>query len=109
MAERIATHISRDPAIYGGRPCIDGYRIAVHDVAALLKQGRTPDDIAGSYGLSRGQVYAALAYYFDHQGEIDRELAEDEAEIKRLAQGDTSEVAQRIRRALAERRQQPGG
>jgi uncharacterized protein (DUF433 family) len=104
MAEQVATHISRDPRIHSGRPCIDGYCITVHDVAALLKQGRTPDDIAEGFGLTRGQIYAALAYYFDHQDVIDRELAEDKAEIRRLAQADMSPEAQRVRRALAESR-----
>jgi uncharacterized protein (DUF433 family) len=108
MAEQVATHISRDPAIYGGRPCIDGYRISVHDVAALWKQDHAPDVIATDFGLTRGQVYAALAYYFDHQDEIDRELAEDEADIRRLAKADQSPVAQRVRRALAERRKASG-
>lgn len=109
MAEQIATHISRDPTIYGGRPCIDGHRIAVHDIAARLRQGHTPDQIAATYSLSRGQVYAALAYYFDHQEEIDGELADDEAEIRRLARTDISPAAERIRRALAEQRQRQGG
>jgi uncharacterized protein (DUF433 family) len=109
VAEQVATHISRDPDIYGGKPCIDGHRIAVHDIAAQLKQGCTPDQIAATYTLSRGQVYAALAYYFDHQEERERELSEDEAEIRRLARADTSPATERIRRAIAERRHQQGG
>ena len=104
MTEQLATHIFRDLRIYGGKPCIDGYRIAVHDVAAHLGMGQTPDEIADGYGLTRGQVYAALAYYFDHQGTIDRELLEDAAEIHRRAAEDTSPGAQRVRRALAEHR-----
>lgn len=50
MVEHVATHISRDPAIYGGRPCIDGHRIAVHDVAASLGSEQTPEQIAVEFG-----------------------------------------------------------
>lgn len=103
MAEQVATHISVDPAVYGGRPCIDGHRIAVHDVAAWVKQGQTPEEIARDFQLTRGEVYAALAYYFDHQAEIDRELDEDEREIRTRASADASPPAERVREALKRR------
>jgi uncharacterized protein (DUF433 family) len=109
VAEKIATHISRDPAIYGGRPCIDGYRIAVHDIASQSKQGYTPEEIAESFGLTRRQVHAALAYYYDNEEEVDRELAQDEAEIKRRAASDMSPPMQRLRENIKQRRQRRDG
>ncbi len=78
----IETIIS-DPDIRAGRPVIVGTGIRVSDVAALsVFHGRTPDQIAVNYGLSLGQVYAALAYYHDHQAEIDAEIRDDDDAIQ---------------------------
>src|SRR5438874_13411044 len=101
-------HIVRDPDVYGGKPCIEGHRISVHDIAVWHQQGRTAEDIARDFRLTLGQVYAALSYYYDHQEEIDRELAEEEADIAAHARADNSPPAQRLRAAIAARRgQQP--
>lgn len=35
--------------------------------------------------LSLAQIYAAFAYYHDHQAQIDAEIAEDQAEADRIA------------------------
>lgn len=34
--------------------------------------------------LSLGQIYSALAYYYDHQVEMDREIAEQLREVEQL-------------------------
>ena len=81
----------------GGKPAIAGHRISVLDVAAWHQQGMSANAIAHDFGLTLAQVYAALAYYYDHQDEIDRGLAEEEAEIRVQAETDTSPLAQRIR------------
>jgi uncharacterized protein (DUF433 family) len=74
-------HIVRTPGFYGGRPCIDDYKVSVHDVAALRNHGYSPEQIVAEHypELSLAQVHAALLYYFEHQDEIDREIAEDDA------------------------------
>ena len=90
-------HIVSDPEILGGKPCIEGHRISVHDVAAWHHQGMAPQSIAEDFDLTQAEVYAALAYYYDHQEEIDQELAAEEAEITRLARQDMSPAAQRVR------------
>ena len=36
--------------------------------------GMRPDEIASEFDLSLAEIHAALAYYFDHRGEIDRVL-----------------------------------
>jgi uncharacterized protein (DUF433 family) len=41
--------------------------------------GMSPKDIAAEYGLSLGDVYAALTYYHDHREEIERRIEEGEA------------------------------
>jgi uncharacterized protein (DUF433 family) len=72
------------PDIRAGRPVIIGTGVRVSDVAALsVFHGRTPDQIAVSYGLTLGQVYAALAYYHDHQAVIDAEIQEYDEVIQR--------------------------
>lgn len=102
-------HIVRDPDVYGGKPCISGHRIAVHDVATWHRQGQTPEAMAQEFGLTLAEVYAALAYYYDHQDEIDREIAADDAEIKARGEADTSALAQRLRQAGVERRKSSHG
>jgi hypothetical protein len=50
--------------------------------------------------LRLSEIYSALAYYHDNKEEIDRELAEDEAEWERLRQMPVPPVVERLR-ALA--------
>ncbi len=76
-----SAHIVHTPGLLGGEARIDGHRIRVRDVvAARDRGGMTPEEIAATAypGLTLAQVYAALAYYEDHRGEIDRAF-EDEA------------------------------
>ena len=67
--------ITKNPAVRGGRPCIAGTGLRVTDlVMANLFHGRTPDEIAADYELSLAQVHAALAYYYQHKGELDEDI-----------------------------------
>jgi len=78
--------IAIDSAVRGGRPHIIGTSITVSDVA-IGKVFRMMDAeaIAEWYDIKLPQVYAALAYYYDHKEAVDgsilkrRELA---AEMK---------------------------
>lgn len=103
-------HIVRDPGFYGGKPCIDNHKIAVHDIAVLHNQGYTPDEVVRDHYsvLTLPQVYAALLYYYEHKDEIDQEIAEEAADIKARAAADMSPLAQKIRAALKEREHQLG-
>lgn len=92
-------HIVRDSDVYGGRPCVAGHRISVHDIAVWHQQGETAEEIARSYGLMPAEVHAALVYYYDHQAEVDREIMADQEEIAARAAADTSPLAQRLREA----------
>jgi len=83
----LAPHIAQRPGVRGGRPHVQGKGVAVEHLAACLKLNWTPDEMACEYGLSLAEVYAALAFYFDHQAEIDAWLLDDErlfAEAKRM-------------------------
>jgi uncharacterized protein (DUF433 family) len=72
--------ISTNPAVRSGRPCIAGTTIEVAAVAiAKIVHMQTPDEIAADYHLTLAQVYAALAYYYDHKAEIDEQIAAQNA------------------------------
>jgi uncharacterized protein (DUF433 family) len=76
MAEEvdIGKFIVRTPGTLGGRPRIDGTRLAVDFIAAQVAHGLTPEQIVSEdywpY-ISLAQVYAALSYYHAHREEID--------------------------------------
>jgi hypothetical protein len=42
------------------------------------------DEIAPDYDLSLAEVYADLAYYYDHQADIDKDMQGSEAFIEAL-------------------------
>lgn len=74
-------HVSTDSQVMSGRPCITGTRVRVMDVVGAYKAG-VPDEELQEYFSSRtltlSEIHAALAYYYDHQDEIDAAFAEDE-------------------------------
>ena len=90
-------YIVIDPDIYGGRPTIAGHRIAVIDVAVWMRQGMTPEQIADEFPLTLAEIHAALAYYYDHQADLDAQLAADEASISTYAANDHSPIMERLR------------
>jgi len=71
----IATHITKDPRVCGGKACIDHTRIRVMDVVLLQRQGKKPEDMIDyfSLSLSLAQIHGALTYYYDHPEEIEAE------------------------------------
>ena len=76
------TGISRGTyGICGGRPCIRGHRIRVQDIAIEHEwQALSPEEICHQHpGLTLAEVFAALAYYYDHRDEI---LADIEADSR---------------------------
>ena len=78
-------HIETTPGVCGGKPRIAGRRITVQNVALWHeREGKTVDEIATEYDLSLGDVHAALAYYYDHKGEVDRRVEDGEAAAERI-------------------------
>jgi len=68
-------HITSNRGIAGGVPIIEGTRITVRCIAGYYQMGMSVDEILTSLShLTPAQVHAALAYYFDHKKEIDRDL-----------------------------------
>jgi uncharacterized protein (DUF433 family) len=101
-------HIEITPGIAGGKPRIAGHRITVHDIAVWHERmGMSADEIAVEYNLTLGDVYAALAYYFDHRDVVDRQIAEEDLFAETLRHRSPSPVKQKLL-GLKERRG-PGG
>lgn len=94
----IAEHIERTPGTCGGKPRIAGSRIRVQDIVIWHEhQGQGPHEIvAGHPGLTLADVYAALAYYHDHEDEI-RELIRQEDEIFAELQRQQPSIIDKIR------------
>jgi uncharacterized protein (DUF433 family) len=76
------------PGAFDGKPHVAGHRLTVQQIVICHRRGRqSPEDIIADYpGLTLADVHAALAYYFDHQTEIDADIEADDmrwAEVER--------------------------
>src|SRR5688500_249235 len=70
--------IVSDPNVKGGQPMIAGRNLRVIDlVASHIYRGLSPEELAVNFALDLGQVYAALAYYYQHKAEIDERMREE--------------------------------
>ena len=67
------------PGVCSGRPRITGTRIRVQDIYIWHElQGMSADAIVDAYPhLTLADVYAALAYYYDHREGIHRDMEAD--------------------------------
>lgn len=87
-------HIVKTPGICGGAARLGETRLTVHSIVGQLKSGATIDDLLEGYAhlpLTRAQIHAALAYYYDHQAEIDR-LLEEEAQVFEESRREAAEL-----------------
>jgi uncharacterized protein (DUF433 family) len=90
-------HIEITPGVAGGKPRIAGHRITVQNIAIWHERlGKDVDEIASEYDLTLADVYAALAYYFDHRDEIDQSIEEDAAFVEALRQKTPSKLKQKL-------------
>jgi uncharacterized protein (DUF433 family) len=79
-ADSLDRHIEITPGVAGGKPRIAGHRITVANIALWHERfGKSADEIAAEYDLSLADIYAALAYYFDHREEIEQSIKDGEA------------------------------
>src|SRR5262249_33725048 len=83
-------HVEKVPGRAGGQPVVAGTRISVAFIVRFLQAGTAPAEIVAAYPhLSLAAVYDAISYYYDHQDEIDRFLAEYTPEALAQRQGFT--------------------
>ena len=94
-------HIQCAPGICGGKPCVAGTRIRVQDIMVWHElQGLSADEIVTQFPqLSLADVHAALAYYYDHREEIQREISE----AKELARAMKAAGLSPLQRKLSDR------
>ena len=99
MSTAVTTHIRIDE---NGVAWIDDTRIKVIEVAIdKIAHGSSPEEMHFQYPhLSLAQIHAALAHYYDHQAEIERDINEGDAVMTALRNSAPSKLAKR----LAERR-----
>lgn len=98
MGVAVVKHIEKTPGVCGGRARIAGHRIRVMDVAVLYeKRGLSPEEIAAQFpGITLADVFAALAYYLDHRGEIEEEFRKEEEAVKELLARRPSKVQAKL-------------
>jgi uncharacterized protein (DUF433 family) len=78
-AKVVYPYIVKEEGYCGGKAAIGATRVRVNNLVHLHKLGRTAQEILVEYpDLSLAQIHSALAYYYDHQDEIEAELAQDE-------------------------------
>lgn len=108
MAAIEKIHVVSTPGILGGKPRIDGTRIAVEHIAIAYNSGLSIDEIVESYqGITYADVFAALAYYYDHKEEIDAKIERDEKEFEKLYQENVTQTSQ-LRKKLQQRGKKTG-
>jgi uncharacterized protein (DUF433 family) len=95
--DTVSSHITITPGVAGGKPRITGRRITVQHIMFWHERlGLSADEIATEYNLSLADIYAALAYYYDHREEIDRRTAEDEAFVAAMRASTASILRERL-------------
>lgn len=97
IAKMLEQHIEISSDIAGGKPRIVGHRITVQDIVIWHERlGKSVDEIATEYDLALADVYAALAYYFDHRIEIDQSIEEGQFFVDVLRKMASSKVKQKL-------------
>jgi uncharacterized protein (DUF433 family) len=62
---------------------VAGTRISLDSVVYSFKEGQPPEAIREDFpSLKLSQIYGAIAFYLDHQAEIDKYLEESEREFE---------------------------
>ena len=103
MDNVLTQHIEMTPGIRGGKPRLAGTRITVADIAVMhLKLGQSINEIAAEYNLPLAAIYAALAFYYDHQAEIEQQLAEDEAFVDAFQKQNPSKLQAKLKQLRSE-------
>ena len=96
-------HITRDQ---NGVLRIDhtGYKAVLLIGASLAQPWSEEEFLAGYPTLTKAQFHAMLAYYYDHQAEIDAEIERDTVEVERLRKElDDPSFGERLRERVRQR------
>jgi uncharacterized protein (DUF433 family) len=92
-------YIEITPDVRGGKPRLAGTRIAVADIVLMhLRLGQSLEEIAGKYDLPLAAIHAAMAYYYDHRAEIDKNIEEDQAFAEAFRRDNPSPLQEKLKR-----------
>ncbi|MFO8232339.1 MAG: DUF433 domain-containing protein [Longimonas sp.] len=90
--------IVKTPGVCGGKPRIDSRRITVQNIVVWHDRlGWSADEIASEYDLELADIYAALAYHFAHQSEVDKAIEQGKAFVQEMRQETPSLLAKKLR------------
>src|SRR3712207_6714375 len=79
--QQVSQRIVREPRILGGEPTVEGTCVPVRSIVLAHRYYRDIGQVYQAYPmLGRGAVEQALAFYRANAEEIDRYIAENEAE-----------------------------
>ena len=98
MTPILETHIYRDEK---GTVCVDTPRNKVKMLVQMIQAyGGIEETVAAYPHLTRGQLHAAMSYYYDHQHEIDAAIQQGN-ELEQMLRAATEEapVTKRLREA----------
>ena len=66
--------------VLGGQVVVRGTRVTVQSIVGMHLDGYSPEDIAlACDGVTLADVHAALAYYYTHKDELDRQHEAEQA------------------------------
>jgi uncharacterized protein (DUF433 family) len=98
MQTALDQHIEIALDVRGGKPCIAGTRIAVSDVVFWhLRLGQSLEQIAGHYGVALASLHAAMAYYYDHQSDIEQAMRDEEAFLQEAREASSSVLQAKLK------------
>lgn len=104
--------ISAEPAPLNynsdGVVCVRGTRITLDTIVAVFKQGATAEEIAYRYpSLNLGDVYASIAFYLNHQQEVEAYLEQRQQQAQEVYQMNQARFnSQTLRERLLARKAQ---
>ena len=91
----ILPHVRRDSK---GVAWVDDTNVKVIEIVQSKQAyDLTPEELREQYShLSLAQIYAALAYYYDHKEAIDQSLEEEEALAEAFKQNNPSRLREKL-------------
>jgi uncharacterized protein (DUF433 family) len=103
-------HIEIVEGASGPKARIAGHNIRVADIVQWYEQqGMSAAEIVEHFPtITRADVHAALAYYWDHKEELDRKMAEDAAFVEETFRNHASPLQDILKRLDAEKQQRVG-
>jgi uncharacterized protein (DUF433 family) len=98
MEALLTQHLDSTPGVRGEKVCLAGSRISVEDLVLMhLRLGQSLAEIAGNYDLPLAALHTAMAYYYEHQAEIDRSIEEDRAFAEAFERRNASPLREKLK------------